>query len=370
MKIEVLIAIRSKGKKDILAALDSIGLMSDALVYVYHYNGTKKDSFRFGNHNVTVFYGGARTKIEAYNWLLLNAGGDYISFLDLSDRLLEGYANHLTSIIQRNLTADGVLFSCSKEIKRVRSTMVKNVILSNLWMKKETVKQRGLAFIDVYDPHYFSGSTQLFVKDFTAWPSRCVGTVKPATTSVKGDCLDTANYGFFDARRFGYLWPLICFARFSHANKEEPIQFKPFFLAYRRGYLAYAYRGFENENKPLKLFIFPFIVSCIAMVGLATQLVLSLLIVFTEVQYIPIWVSLTFIVSFAVTYALASPRIHNVKAILINGFSTAALSFVVGFLTFLALGVSWAMSLYGAFICGTIIAGLTYCFAPRRIKRP
>ena len=368
MKIEVLIAIKSKGKKDISAILSSMNIGSDARVAVYHYNGAKEEKLDYKGHSVCIHYIVAGTKMAAYNELLKLADADVILFADPTQRFVSGYGGQIESAFTLYPKCDGVLFCAKKDGKRVGMKEARRHSFSALCMKAAVLHERGMAFTDMGDEAYNEGAADVFRHEFVAWPSRCAGKIENILTNdVPLEC-DEISCAFYDSHRLGILWPAASLIRFIRLDKKLSGTLRSHFRKARTGHRAYLFRGYEEENAPIKGNLLPFAVSIISMLGFAAQMVLSLLIVFTETQYIPIWVSLIFLVLFAIIYAFASSRAHNANAILANGIAISLTSFGVGLATYLFAGASWAMSIYGAFICLVVVFGLVYCFAPRRRK--
>ena len=369
MKVETLIAIRSDGKKDISSILSYVGLESDALIYVYHYNGEKAEHFIHNGHQVRVCYGPITTKIGAYNSLLAQSNGDVLLFVEPTERLTPGYFNMIEGALADDSKADGVLFGYSKETKRVRFKFDQHQTLAHLCLRKDAVKSINLSFVETGDPAFFDGPVQVFVQDCLSWPLRFIGKTDSLVVPRETPVIDVKNMAFRDARRFGVFSMFLCLPRFAAQKRSERRPVSLFFSDYWEGRRAYLYQGMKSENQPLKKNLLPFVVSCIALLGLATQLVLALLIVFTETQYIPIWVSIIFLIVFVLAYAFSAPKVHNIRATLINGFSAAVAAFLASLITYLSMNASWALSAYGAFVCLAAVLGIMYCFMPSRIAR-
>ncbi len=368
MKIEVLMAIRSKGKKDINAILSFINLDSDARIAIYHYNGVKEERLNYNGHTVNVHYIADGTKMAAYNSLLSLTDAGVVLFADPTQKLITGYQQVIENAFEEKPKCDGILFGAGKEAKRVGSKEVFKHSFAGLCMKTSVLRERELTFIDMDDETFNEGVISVFRSDFVVWPSRCFGRMDPILLNDAPIELDETNHAFYDTHRIGIAWSFMSFGRYLKQDKRKR-SFKDHLKDARAGYHAYLFRGYEEENKRIKENPLPFIISVISLLGLAIQLVLSLLIVFTEVQYIPIWVALVFVVLFAVIYAFAAPKVHNAKAILINGVSVGLASFAAALITYLTMKVSWAMSIYGAFICLVVVLGVMYCFAAPRFKK-
>ena len=369
MKIEVLIVIKSKGKKDISAILSSMNIDSDARVAVYHYNGAKEEQLDYKGHKVCVHYIAAGTKMAAYNELLKLTDADVVLFADPTQKFVSGYRGQIESAFALYPKRDGILFGAKKDGKRIGTKEVRRHSFSALCMKTSVLHERDMAFIDIDNETYNEGATDVFRHEFVAWPSRCVGKIRPILVNGEPLTIDEANCAFYDSHRLGVLWLVTSFVRFLRLDKEKRGSLKNYLKEARIGNRDYLFKGYGKRNIPIKENPFPFVMSLISMVGFAVQLVLSLLIVFTEVQYIPIWVSLIFLVLFAVIYAFTLSKTHDVKVVLASGFIISLASFGGGLATFLLLNVSWTMAVYGALICSMAVGGLAYCFAPRQLNR-
>ena len=370
MRIEILIAIQSEGKKDIRAILSSIGLASDAIIYVYHYNGSKEGQLDFNGHSVMVVYGPAETKIAAYNVLLNIVSGDCFLFVEPTERLVDGYPMLIESALTSNSKTDGIVFGCQCATKRVKYRSRNSLSLSNLCIRSNFVRSRAASFIDPKDKSCFLGSVQSFVRDCLAWPARFAGVSQTILGKTSNPSLSAIDHGFVDSHIFGMLWPFFFVWRFLRADRKERDGFWAYFRKYRQGHSLYVHQGHVAACEPVKNNLPAFVISCISLTGFATQVVLALLIVFTEVQYIPIWVSLIFLALFGLAYAVSSIKVHNNKALRINTASISVAALIAGLVTYLAMGVSWAMSLYGALICFAVILIVVYCFWPfKGIKR-
>ncbi len=368
MKIEVLMAIRSKGKKDINAILSSINLDSDVRIAIYHYNGAKEERLSYNGHTVNVHYIADGKKMGAYNTLLGLTDAGVVLFADPTQKFITGYQQVIENAFEEKPKCDGILFGAGKEAKRVGSKEVFKHSFTGLCIKTSVLRERELTFIDIDDETFNEGVISVFRNDFVAWPSRCFGKADPIILNDEPIQLDEINRTFYDTHRIGIAWPFLSLGRYLKKDKKKR-SFKDHLRDARAGHHAYLFRGYEEENKRIKENPLPFVIMVMSLLGLAIQLVLSLLIVFTEAQYIPIWVALVFVVLFAVIYAFAAPKVHNAKAILINGISIGAVSFAAALITYLAMKVSWAMAIYGAFICLVVVLGVIYCFAPPRAKK-
>ena len=370
MKIEVLIAIKSKGKKDISAILSSMNIDSDARIAVYHYNGAKEEKLDYKGHTVCVHYIAAGTKMAAYNELLRLTDADVVLFADPTQRFVSDYGDQIESAFTLYPKCDGMLFGAKKDGKRVGVKEARKHSLSALCMKVTVLREREMAFIDVDDEAYNEGAANAFRHEFVSWPSRCVGNSETILKNDDSIEKDVMNYAFYHSHRLGILWPAASLIQFFRLDKKKRGTLRAHLKEAGAGHRAYLFRGYEEENKPIKENPLPFAVSVISMLGFSIQLILSLLIVFTEVQYIPIWVSLIFLVLFAVIYAFASPKVRNAKVIFVSRITIGMVSFAGALVTYLSMNISWAMSIYGAFICFAVVIGLAYCFVlPRRGRR-
>ena len=369
MKLEVLIAIKSQGKKDINAILSSMNIDSFARIAVYHYNGSKEEQIDFKGHLVHIYYIAEGTKVAAYNALLKLTDADVALFADPTTKYAPGYSNIIESAFDASPRCDGALFGASKEGKRVGVREVRKHSFSALCMKTNVLRERGISFIDLDDGAYDEGVINVFRHECVAWPSRCIGKGTQILTKDEPLICDEANMAFYDSHHIGTMWPCASLIRHTKQDKKKRLSLRAHINEARKGHRADLFWGYEGENKPIKENPFPFVISLISMLGLAVQLVLSLLIVFTEVQYIPIWVSLIFLVLFVVIYAFASPKTHNAKAIRLTGIAAGIASFAGALTTYLLMNVSWAMSVYGAFICLAVVLGVMYCFSLAHIGR-
>ena len=367
MKIEALIAIKSKGKKDIPAILSSMNIDSDARIAVYHYNGAKEEKLDYKGHSVCVHYIAAGTKMAAYNELLKLSNADVVFFAEVTDKFVQDYQSIIGPCFAKHPRCDGVLFGVEKDDLRIGIKMAKRYSFSALCMKISALQERRLAFIDVDDEAFDAGAIDVFRHEFVAWPSRCAGSSEVLSRNDGFLTRDEASDAFYDTFRIGAGWSLASLCRFF--RRKHGSSLRAHFKKACAGHEAFLLGNYEKENEPIRKNPFPFVILLISMLGLAVQLSLSLLIVFTEVQYIPIWVALIFAIVFAAIYTFALPKVHNAKAVIANGLAIGAASFIGALVTYLCMGVSWAMSIYGAFICLVVVLGMVYCLAPSKVRK-
>ncbi len=367
MKIEVLMAIRSKGKRDIHAILSSIKLQTDARIAIYHYNGARQETLDYEGHVVNVHYLATGEKLNAYNKLLRLTDADIALFVEPSEKLALNYGSVIADAFVSNPKCDGIVFGFSATGRRLKYNDVERCLLGNMCFKISAINNRGLSFESIAGRVFEAASFEVFKRSFLAWPAKVFGVEEPILTSGLSSAFDEKNHVYLDAYQHGILWPMLSLVRYW----SKPKKYRPSLSLHLReastGYQAYLFRGYE-ENERIGGSLLPYAVCVISLLGLATQTVLSLLIVFTEVQYIPIWVSLVFLVFFAVIYAFVAPKVRNPKFIFITGLSVGLTSFIVSLVTYLLMKVSGPMATYGAFICAVVIVGITYCFAPSRLR--
>ena len=339
-------------------------LESDAYVACYGEEPSSEEATLNGHkiHIETVPY---KEISLLRNALLEKLPGGYFFFADKDDVLASGYPKVIEDSFASSPRASGIAFGMGHETKRLKTKELLVHGLNGIAFPSEIVKARNVCFLrDGSSTESESASGDCFLFDNGCWPSIIAG--KRHTILLqenKGDAPSVLpKASFFYSHAFGVLWWLIYLAKQNKLRKKSGVSFKEFWFQGFQGHRSYLRKGMPlNDDKGNTL---AFVVSIVALVGLAVQSVLSLVVTFTETQYIPIWVSLVFLAIFAVAYAIALPKVRPIKNILITT-SAVTVAVIAGCLVvLLCLKVNVYLSIFGAFLCACLTIGITYCFLP------
>ncbi len=296
------------------------------------------------------------------NALLENVHEGYLFFADIRDSLVTGYAQRIEDAFVKYPRAAGIAFGCLED-KRLKVKQAREHGIKGAAFPIAAIKSKGITFLRDGVKEIDSACCDCFLFDNACWPSTLMGLKEEVIVSKQIEQeTDLSRDAYYYSHAYGILWWLFYWLKNHSYKKEQNMKFRPFWGMGYRGHRDYLRRGIPlDEGKGSTL---AFVISIISLVGLATQAILSLVVTFTETQYIPIWVSLIFLVVFAVAYAFSMPKVRPLRNVIIVTAAVAVASIIGCMIPLLCLGVNVYLSIFGAFLVTCLVIGITYCFMP------
>lgn len=361
----ILVACKGKTKEEILGSPLVLSTRSNTIICNIG-EADSEETETVGDPQLTIINNSRSDWAYARNLLINRVSTKLFMFAGLGTALADDYDSAIDSRISQIDKYGAICFGIqTKSFKRCKPTELFGHGIEGIVFNTESVTSRELIFPFSSLSGEGRESVDCFLHDASLWPSTVYPVAEPIFTK---DPERTFNQGiqsaaYLNSHRFGILW---WFPLLKKSDSNGNVSLKQRLSAGLEGHRAYLRKELGAdavENRPNN--VLALVISIISMVGIAVQSILSLLVTFTETQYIPIWLSLLFLVIFVILFAIFVAKVTRKAPLFIATVITAIATGVGCITTLVCLGVNGYLATFGAFICVTLIFGLLYCFLYR-----